>query len=171
MVHSKRKSAEYYHEHKQTITEIRKLYDELYKKQPFSAGYMDRSLKYFVMEVTTDTVRYLYNSDRGRNQLYETITKFKYDTSKLVSIYSKMKEIECLWLSKSSFFIEGNREKVTYLSFKSASSGGPFKENKYYILIFLTRPFTSPEIKKRIKRGDIVKIDELVYFTIGNRFR
>jgi hypothetical protein len=168
---SKRKSADYYNQNKTALDNLQKLYEQLYRQQPFSAGFTDKSYKYYTMEVKTDTVRYVYNTEKNKEQVYSMIDRFNYDTMKLKELSAKMKTLQCLWLSKSSFFVNDKKETVTFLSFKSAAVNKPFVENKYYILIFLPHPITSPDIKERIKKGDLVKIDELVYFTIGSKFR
>ena len=82
-----------------------------------------------------------------------------------------MKEIKCLWLSKATFNVNQKEEIVTFLSFKSVLIDKPFVENKYYILLFVPHPINDPAIKARVKKGDLVKIDELVYFMIGNKFK
>ena len=166
-----RKSADYYNENKQSINEMRSVFDQLYNHQVLSVGFTDKSFKYYVMEVTTDTLRYIYNTHINEQQLYETVKKFRYDTIMLKKLSNLMKSTKCLWLSKSSFYISEKRETVTYLSFKSAKTDRPFVENKYFILIFLPYPLTSADIKAKINNGDLVKIDDLVYFMIGNKYR
>ena len=168
---TKRKSADYYLQNKKEINEIRKSYLDLYAQQPFSAGFTDRSFKYYVMEVKTDSVRYIYNTEKNEPQVYKLINRFKYDTTKLYDMSVKMHDIKCLWISRSSFFTNDRRDSVTYLSFRSANNQGIFVENKYYILIFLNHPTNSPMVKARLKKGDLFKIDDLVYFTIGSKFR
>jgi len=168
---SERKSADYYRQNQQTINQIKQLYDHLYQQQPFSAGFSDKSYQYYLLEVTTDTVRYIYNTERNKEAFFATIDKFNYDTTMLKDLGKKMKAIKCLWLSKSSFYIDEKRETITFLSFKSVSSNKLFVENKYYILVLLNHPITSPDISARIKKGDLVKIDSLVYFMIGSGFR
>lgn len=168
---SKRKSAEYYTENREAINELRNMYEKLYNHQPFSAGFTDKSFAYYVMEVTTDTVRYIYNTEKNKEQVYETISKFHYDTTLLRLFSHKMKEVKCLWLSKSSFYVKEKWETVTFFSFKSSKSDRPFVENKYYILLFPETPFSSERIAKKIAAGSLVKIEDMVYFTIGNRYR
>ncbi|ULQ52065.1 hypothetical protein [Flavihumibacter fluvii] len=168
---SKRKSADYYEQNKTLIHETLQLYDQLYRHQPFSAGFTDKSFKYYLLEVNTDTLRYIYNTDNNDQKFYQTILKFQYDTTKLKNLGTNIKAIKCLWLSKSSFYVDKRRETVTFLSFKSASTDKPFVENKYYILIFLPHQITSPDISERIKKGRLVKINDLVYFTIAPKFR
>src|SRR4030095_6817193 len=103
--------------------------------------------------------------------LYRTIGKFKYDTSLLKKMAATMKEIKCLWLDKATFYLNEIKDTVTFLSFKSVSIENPFVENKYYVLLFLHHPIDTPLMRAKVKKGDVVKVDELVYFTIGNRFR
>lgn len=168
---SKRKTADYYHQHELIIKEIMQLYDQLYEQQPFSAGFSDRSFKYYLLEVGTDSVRYIYNTEKNKEAFYSTILRFNYDTAKLKSLGEKIRDIKCLWLSKSTFYINDKPETVNFLSFKSVSSGKLFVENKYYILVFLKYPISSSDINARIEKGDLVKINDLVYYTIGSGFR
>lgn len=171
MTGSKRKSVDYYEKNKEAITQIRSYYDQLYNQQPFSIGFTDKSFKYYVMEVTTDTLRYIFNTDQSEAKLFETILRFNYDTTLLKNLALEMKEIKCLWLDKSSFYVDEKKETVTFLSFKSAKVDKPFVENKYYVLVFLKQKIEHPDLKAKVKKGEIVKINDLVYFTIGNRFR
>lgn len=167
----KRKSEKYYFEHKQTITEIRRLFDTLYAHQPFSAGFSDRSFSYYVLEVLTDSVRFIYNGERNRPQLEDAVLRFGFDTTQLRSLANKLKAIKCLWISKRSFYVNRQQETVTFLSFKSIANTSFFTENKYYILIFPPRQILSKHFRERIKRGDLVKIEDQVWFTIGSNFR
>lgn len=166
-----RKSSDYYVENKVAIQEILGEYENLYATQPFSAGFSDKSFRYYVMEVQSDSVRYIYNTEKNLDHLKNTVAKYKYDTAALSSLAKKLKAIECLWLSKSSFFIDEKRETVTFLSFRSVSSRKAFVENKYYILIFAPHKIENDQIQARIKKGELVKIDDQVYFTIGSNFR
>ena len=170
-VNSTRKSASYYETNKDQITEIRKNYEALYSHQPFSVGFTDKSFKYYVMEVTTDTLRYIFNTEQSEKKLLETIQRFRYDTAQLRQLAREMKEIKCLWLDKSSFYLDGVKESVTFLSFKSVTVDKPFVENKYYVLIFLNHELRDAEAEARVKKGELVRINDLVYFMIGNRFR
>ncbi|ULQ57873.1 hypothetical protein KJS94_06635 [Flavihumibacter rivuli] len=168
---SKRKTAGYYFENKEAITQVRRYYDALYKIQPFSFGFADKKFKHYTIEVTTDTIRYIYNTDQSRDEMYATILQSDYDTIVLKDMAEQMKAIKCLWVDKSSFYLDGQKETVTFLSFKSVLIDKPFVENKYYTLVFFDTLTTHPEIKARVKRGEFHQIDDKVFFTIGNRFR
>jgi hypothetical protein len=168
---SKRKSGHYYNENKIAINDLRQVYEKLYDQQPLSIGFTDKSYKYYVMEVKTDTLRSIFNTNQSPEQLYGLIKKFNYDTAMLKDLSHKMKAIKCLWLSKSAFYVNKKRETVTFLSFESATSEKIFVEKKYYILVFLNHPIVSQDFNKRIEKGDLVKINDLVYYLIGNNFR
>ena len=168
---SGRKSAAYYEKNQLKINTIRMLYDSLYKHQPFSIGFTDRSFKYYVMEVTTDTLRSIYNNEISEKQLFETISRFSYDTSMLRQLSTTMKEIECLWIDKASFYLDEKKDTVTFISFRSVNFNKPFVENKYYILLFLREKLEHPYIQNRVKKGELIRINDLVYFMIGNKFR
>ena len=157
-VNSDRKSAAYYEKNQLNINTIRMLYDSLYNHQPFSIGFTDKTFKYYVMEVTTDTLRSIFNNEKSEKQLFETIVRFNYDTSMLKQLSAKMKEIECLWIDKASFYLDEKKDTVTFLSFKSVLIDKPFVENKYYILLFLKKKPEHPYLTNRVKKGEIVRI-------------
>ena len=166
-----RKSAEYYQQNKIAILEMKSWYDSLYRQQPFSVGFTDKTFTYYVMEITTDTLRYIYNTEKSEQNLHQTIGRFRYDTSLLRRLAIRMKEIKCLWLDKATFYLDEKKDTITFLSFKSVSIEYPFVENKYYVLLFFHHPIDTPLMRTKVKKGDIVKVDELVYFGIANRFR
>jgi hypothetical protein len=100
---SERKTEKYYIKYADAIDELKRDYEKLYRVQPFSFGFTDRSYKHYVLEVTTDTLRYVYNSEVSRSKMYETIQKFNYDTVILKIMSDRMQEIKCFWLTKPSF--------------------------------------------------------------------
>lgn len=171
MIRAQRKSSAYYNKNRILITQMLSSYEELYNQQPFSIGYADRSYKHYIMYILTDTLRYIYNTRTGRDKLFELIQRFNYDTALLKDLALKMKQTKCLWLDKMSFYLDNKKDSATFLSFKSALVEKPFVENKYYILLFLNHNLSHPEIKARLKRGDLVRIRDSVYFTIGSHFR
>ena len=100
---AERKSASYYLKHKTEITEILNSYHILYNQQPFSCGFTDRSYKYFVMQIITDTVRYIYNTEMNKAALYKVLGQVHYDTTRLRSMANQMKAMKLLWMGKISF--------------------------------------------------------------------
>lgn len=166
-----RKSGDYYAKNDATLHTIRSLYDELYVKQPFSIGYTDKSFRYYFVEFTTDSIRYVYNNESSNDSLTNAIKKFGYDQDKFIQLVGLMKQAECLWLDKVKRYLENEPVFFTYLSFGSVLVEKPFVENKYYVLIFPTGKINKDVLHRRIMRGGLVPINDSVYFTISNRFR
>ena len=164
-----RKSAAYYQKNKAVISELRTYYDSLYRQQAFAAGFTDKDFKYYAMHITTDTLRSIYNTDKRREELWQSVIRFHYDTVLLKKMAVKMKEIKCLWLGKTEYYFGGQRELFTFISFQSADRA--FRENKYYILVFLDHKLDYPQLQEWIKEGKIVPVDSLVYYTTTNRYR
>jgi hypothetical protein len=166
-----RKSGDYYAKNEATLHHIRNIYDSLYAKQAFSIGYTDKSFRYYFVEFTTDSVRYVYNNESSADSLNNAITKFGYEHSQFMRLVMLMKQAECLWLDKVRRFLDNEPVYFTYLSFGSVLTEKPFVENKYYVLIFPKGNINKEALKQRISRGGLVPINDSVYFTISNRFR
>ena len=168
---AERKSAKYYNDHKTDLATLKTYYDSLYRKQPFSAGFTDKSCRYYVMQINTDTLRSVYTTDTKKEELWKNVLRYQYDTVLLNKMAQKMKQLKCLWLNKTTDWLEEQRETYTYISFGSALVDKPFVEDKYYILIFLDHKINHPEVEGKIKKGELVPVDDLVYFTIGSSYR
>ena len=164
-----RKSVSYYRENKSEINELKNEYDALYKHQPFSAGFTDKTFKYYVMQITTDTLRAIYNNEKRKDELWQNVLRFDYDTVALKKMARRMEKIKCLWVGKTDHYFGAKREVFTYISFQSADKA--FRENKYYVLILPDRKIDYPEIEEQIRKGKLVKVDSLVYFTTTNKYR
>jgi len=166
-----RKSEKYYQENKAAISELRADFDVLYRHQPFSAGFTDKSFKFYAMQIVTDSLRSIYANDTGKKELWDNIVTFHYDTALLKKMAGKMKQLKCLWIGKSDYYMDEQKVSFTFISFGSALIEKPFVENKYYILLFLDKKLDHPELDDRVKKGKLIPIDDLVYFTIGSNYR
>lgn len=166
-----RKTAKYYNLHKSDINQLKDDYEALYRTQPFAAGFTDRSFKFLVMEITTDTLRTIYNSERRGKELWQDAVRFHYDTVLLKAMVAEMRKVKCLWIGKGVHYFGEEKDSITVISFKSATGDNAYKENKYYNLLFFSHPVFYPEIKSRIRKGELVQIEDKVYFTISNKYR
>jgi hypothetical protein len=164
-----RKSGSYYRENKKEINELKDEYDALYRQQAFSAGFTDKAFKYYVMQIMTDTLRAIYNTEKRKDELWQNVLRFHYDTVALKNMAAMMKKIKCLWVGKTDHYFGERREVFTYISFQSADKA--FRENKYYVLILPDRKVDYPEAQEQIKKGKIVQIDSFVYFATTDRYR
>ena len=168
---AERKSTKYYQDNKNDLIILKTYYDSLYRKQPFSAGFTDKSCKYYVMQINTDTLRSVYTTDTRKEEFSKNVLRYNYDTVLLNKMALKMKQLKCLWLGKTTDWIGEQKARYTFISFGSALVDKPFVEDKYYILIFLDHKIDHPEVETNIKKGRLVPVDDLVYFTIGSSYR
>ena len=163
-----RKSASYYYQNKDAINEMRTNFDYLYQQQPFATGFTDKTFKYYVLQIMTDSFRSIYNNEEQKDQIMKNVLRYNYDTTMMRTLSHQMKKIKCLWLGRESYYVDEEKDNFTYISFKSADR--VFRENKYYILVFLDHAIDSTDLE-RIRKRKLVKIDSLVYFTTTNRYR
>lgn len=168
---AQRKSADYYTRNAVALQAIRANFDSLYQVNPFSIGYTDKSFRYYFVEFTTDTVRWVYNNVYSPDSLANAMQRMGYPASQFKRLLVSMKEVQCLWLDKTKRYLEGQPVYFTYLSFGSALADKPFVENKYYVLIFPNGPQPKAALQRRAKSGGIIPINDSVFFTVSNRFR
>jgi len=71
-----RKSEAYFRENKTAIAELRTYFNQLYTQQPFSAGFTDKTFKYYVMQVMTDTLGQSIITKRGKMSYGKTSGSF-----------------------------------------------------------------------------------------------
>ena len=50
-----------------------------------------------------------------------------------------MKQLKCLWIGRSNYYMNDEKVPFTFISFGSALIEKPFVENKFYILVFLDK--------------------------------
>ena len=165
------KSGRYYLQHQATLEQVRHDFDTLYQHQPLSIGFTDKSFKYYFVEFTTDTLRMVYNNASGAAHLRQTLQQFGYDTVRFYRLVDQMKQAQCIWLDKVYRYFQHQQAGFTYLSFGAVAAEKPFVENKYYVLIFPDKKVPLTALTNRVRRGDLMAINDSVYYSISNRFR
>ncbi|MGL6269191.1 MAG: hypothetical protein ACRC2O_14765 [Chitinophagaceae bacterium] len=166
-----KKSSKYYFENENAIQEILKVYKELYRHQPFSLGFSDRSFDHIAMDIITDTVRYALHNEQNMDRFREAIYTFKYDTVALRKMYYKMFDIKCIWLGTADFYYREKKEEIVFLSFRSVRFGNPFLDRKYYNLVLFDPLFINEETNKLIEAAGFKKVKNEIYFKIMGKFR
>ena len=102
------------------------------------------------MQIITDTLRAIYNSEKRKDELWQNVLRFHYDTVALKKMAAMMKKIKCLWVGKNDHFFGAKREGFTCISFQSADKA--FRENKYYDSFYPIAKLTTR--KCRSKSGE-----------------
>jgi hypothetical protein len=170
-VKRQQKSASFYIENKAPIDKLIKDFNALYDKQPFALGFSDKRFKHYTIQMYTDTVRYIYNTQQDRTMVFSEMIASPISESELSIIAKQIKELKCLWIDKSIMYIDGVKTPSTHLSFKSVLFNRPFDENKYYNLVFLETYIPKRTTTRRLRKYGYSEVSKNVYFTISNRFR
>jgi hypothetical protein len=166
-----RKSEKFYLQNRETIKSILSTYDSLYAYIPFNIGFSDRGFTKVGMDIITDTVRYAITNLQSVELFRRTIQGFHFDSARIRGLYEDLYSIKCIWLGKADFYFRGNRELLTYLSFKSVASGNPFLDRKYYTLVFFEPGLIQEEMYEKIASAGFKRIDTDIYFGILGKFR
>ena len=166
-----KKTDKYYFENEKDIQEIVSLYKKLYKHQPFSLGFSDRSYEHIGMDIITDTVRYALDNQQSMQLFREAIYAFEYDTVAIRKMYRKMYDIKCIWIGTADFYHKGKREDVIFLSFRSVRFGNPFLDRKYYTLVIFDPNFINAETDRLIREAGYKNVRNEIYFNIVEKFR
>jgi hypothetical protein len=170
-VSKEKKSAKYYFENEKKIQEILALYKGLYRQQPFSLGFSDRSYEHIGMDIITDTVRYALHNEQNMDLFREAVYGFKYDTIALRQMYIKMYDIKCIWVGTADFYYEGKQEEIVFMSFRSVRFGNPFLDRKFYNLVLFDPALMNENNRKLIEAAGFKKIENEIYFKIMGKFR
>jgi hypothetical protein len=166
-----KKTDKYYFEHEQEIQEIISLYKSLYKHQPFSLGFSDRSYEHIGMDIITDTVRYAIDNLQSMQIFREAVYAFEYDTVAIRNLYRKMYDIKCIWVGTTDIYYKGEKEDVIFLTFRSVRFGNPFLDRKYYTLVIFDPRFINAETDRLIREVGYKNVKNEIYFSIVEKFR
>src|SRR5689334_15006688 len=68
----------FYNEHKPTLDSIKESYARQYATTtPFSIAFSNKNFNSFSIEISTDTIKYIYDFNIGEERLADTLTKYK----------------------------------------------------------------------------------------------
>jgi len=175
-------SAKYYFEHEQTVKAIEQSYKKLYKSNPFSVEFTDKSFNYISIEMITDSLKYIYEFEVNETRLLDTLTKYHLPAHTVVDLIQQMRSIRCIWINNLDYYSGGQKDYLVFMSFKPVAVQVPFTYEKYFILTFYSQPQYYDEqgrllVNRRVKRlrkinEDVFRrINDKVCYTISEKFR
>ncbi len=137
---SKKLAANYYYENEAALNDIEQSYRELYKYKPFSIEFTDRNLEYVSITFITSKLKYIYEFGFDEPRLADSIRRFRMDTSAVLPLLRKMRDIPCVWINNLDYYTDAEKKNLTFLSMKPILRKLPFTEKKYHILSFFKQP-------------------------------
>ena len=161
----------FYRQNASSIDSLVSRFEELYAQRPCSIGFTDLSFKHFSLEVYSDSVRYIYNTSLRNGEALHEAVGFQYDSARLNDFALHLYRLKGLWMGKTSFYKDGEREVVTFLSFRQVNKGKLFAQAQYVILLFPGKEMEALAQSRRVQSGTLKQIGSHVFMTIGSGFR
>jgi len=172
----------YYKTNEQAIVKIEKLYSKTYKVKPIVAEYTDNTFNYVSIEMKTDSVRYIYEFNVKENRLQDTLQKFGYDTSSVMTLIRDMKSLKCTWINTLDYYVDDKKQSLVFMSIRPKAFDGLFANKKYYTLTFYKQPqyydaegrLLDKRNRKRLRKVNnetFWRINDKVCYTVIDHFR
>lgn len=172
----------YYKTHEKDIEGIEAVYSHIAQPKLLSLGYTDNQYKYVLIEMKTDSIRYIYEFSSTDPALYDSLHKYGYDTTATAYLLQYMKKAHCTWVNKLDYYVDGQKRMLTFMSIRNRSLRAPFAPEKYFILTFYNQPQYYDENgvlldRRNLRRARKInneifhRINDKVCYTISARFR
>jgi hypothetical protein len=172
----------YYKQHEKDIVGIEAVYSHIAQPRLLSLGFTNRQLSQVLIEMKTDSIRYIYEFNLNDPAMYDSLHKYGYDTTATAYLLQYMKKANCTWVNKLDYYVDGQKRLLTFMSIRNKSLRAPFSPEKYFILTFYNQPQYYDENgvlldrrnlrrQRKINNEIFYRINEKVCYTISTKFR
>jgi len=180
--YSKKFTQTYYRDNETTLQSIRKRFEELYDKKPFSLELKDRELSLIGMEIHTDSIKYIYSFRTDEPYLLDTLHKYQFDVKAMSELINDMQKAHCTWITNLDYYEKKQKKFLVFISVRDKKLNAFLRPEKYFTLIFFDQPQPFDEKgrlldnedleKKRKINGSIFRrINDKVYYALSSQFR
>lgn len=163
-------SKSYYVLHKNELKTIIETYNQLYEIKPFILGFSDARYRKYSLEVSTDTVRYVYNTSIMQFSVADSIKRFGFDSSHMKKLGQMMRKSKCICVARHFFYWDNKEYAANWLFFRQSGSG-LFKERRYHVLIFFKDALPENARKEFIEQQKLEPLEDNVFYTVSNLFK
>ena len=175
-------STKYYEENKLTLDSIEHSYSRLYKEKPFIVGFTDKNFKKISLEITTDSLTYIYDFRADEKRLTDTLIKYGLNAVLITQMISEMRSIRCTWVTNFDYFVEGEKKSLVFLSIKPLGLSRPFSNLRYYTITYFSQKqyydkkgrLVNNRRQRQLQKlnGEIFKrINDNVSYTVSSTYR
>ena len=172
----------YYHHHQSVLDSIELVYAQAYRQKPFSIEFTDRAFDRVSLELTTDTLTYIYEFWVGEDRMQDTLRKYGFSTQVVNNLMTNMRSVDCTWINNLDYYTDERKHSLTYVTLWPRAFNFPFVNKKYYILTYFQQPqyFDSDGnllMGRRLRRIRKInaevfrRINDKVCYTLSDRFR
>jgi len=179
---SKSSLVQYYSKHQKVLDSIEASYKNLYRLNPFSIGFTDRSFNYVSVTIITDTLQYIYDFGVDEPRLKDTLSKYELNETAVIKLIKQMRTVHCTWINNLVYYENTKAQPMTFISIRPIALHAPFMYKKYYILAYFSQPqyFDSEgrlfagKRKRRLRKINdevFLRLNDKVCYTISENFR
>ena len=172
----------YYKEHENDIVAMEAMYNRIAAARPVSIGFTDKAFRHVLVEMKTDSIRYVYEFNIADPSLFDSLQHYGYDTAATLQLMRYMKKTQCTWINTLDYYTSGRKRLLTFMSIRHKSLSVPFSAEKYFILTFYKQPQYYDENgilldRRNLRRARKVnneifkRINDRVCYTISAKFR
>ncbi|MEP6676045.1 MAG: hypothetical protein ABJA78_12865 [Ferruginibacter sp.] len=173
----------YYEKHKSILDSMQSSYKEQFKSVPFSIAFTDKSYQNFGIEITTDSIKYIYEFKvTEQDRLKDTLLKYHLSVPGVQTLLTSMQLIRCAWINRLDYYVDEKKNSLVYMSIKARAFNYPFTSKKYYIITYFSKPQYYDEQGRllinrkqrklqRINNDVFRRINDRVCYSISNLFR
>lgn len=172
----------YYSRNQRQLDSIAHSFKTAYRQRPFSIEFTDRPFDRVSLELTTDSLTYIYEFFVGEDRMQDTLKKYGFDAAVITSLITQMRYVECTWISSLDYYAEEKRQSMIYISLWPRVFNLPFVNKKYYILTWFPQPqyfdgsgnLLTGRRRRRIRKINTEvfhRINDTVCYSLSGRFR
>jgi hypothetical protein len=172
----------YYNRHQSVLDSIELVYTQSYKHKPFSIEFTDRSFARVSLELSTDSLTYIYEFWVGEDRMQDTLKKYGFDPSTVNNLITNMRGVDCTWINNMDYYTDERRHSLTYVTLWPRAFNFPFVDKKYYILTYFQLPqyfdkdgnlLVGRKLRRirKINAEVFRRINDKVCYTLSDRFR
>ena len=172
----------FYNEHKPTLDSIKESYTTQYTGTPFSIAFSNANFNSFSIEISTDTIKYIYDFNVGEDRLADTLIKYKLSPQGISNLVSMMQSIRCIWINNQDYYVRDNYHSAVYMSIRPRALSLPFAYKKYEILAYFNRSQVFNEkgilmdgrrrkTVRKLNNNTFHKITDKVCYTVSSLYR
>ena len=172
----------YYYQHEEDIVAMEAIYNHVAAPKPLSIGFTDKEFRHVLIEMKTDSIRYVYEFNFNDPSLFDSLHKYGYDTAATSHVLRYMRRIRCTWINTLDYYVGTQKRLLTFMSIRNKSLRAPFAPEKYFILTFYRQPQYYDENGMLLDRRNLRRtrkinnevfrrINDKVCYTISAKFR
>ena len=179
---SQRNIADHYYRNQKSYDSIHANYKSLIHENVFTLFFKNRSHKSIMLEIFTDSLKYIYYFKTDESLLYDTLVKYKINTKNFYLLMNQMARARSLWISQLEYYVKNKKENLIYIAFRSRPLWFFFSSQKYCMINWFTKPQqydvkgfllnqSLTPIPLELNDRKSYRINDTVAYRISNRFR